>query len=68
MVITNTSASAPTSTAVTRTWNTHSPSETPTIERSVVVSTPPSAMPVRIAIREHGAAKYSWSWPCCFSQ
>jgi len=38
-------------------WNTHTASATPTSDRSDADAKPPSAMPLRIASREHGAAK-----------
>jgi hypothetical protein len=53
----NTTSSWPKCTPWTRTPSRPNPSPIATIDRSVVVSMPPTAMPVRIAMREHGAAK-----------
>ena len=57
MLARNTSSSAPTSKGWTLTPKSPKPTRIANAVRSVVISTPPSAMPVRIAMREHGAMK-----------
>jgi len=57
MVSTNTPASTHGENGATWMWNTQIPIATPTSERRTVATSPPSAMPVRMARREQGAAK-----------